>query len=153
SQNRRNSMSVTASHVATQPPATARARGGGYFWLGLFACLLGLVLTVIQFSVKVLGVPWYAPALATLGVFLLLVSRGRRRAIPRGVALVLVAALAGFEWYALAVLMKLPAYEGPAQAGKQLPAFSTTLADGRTFTDADLRDGSRRVMTFFRGRW
>jgi hypothetical protein len=50
--------------------------------------------------------------------------------------------------------MKLPDYEGPARAGQQLPAFQATLAsNGRPFTDADLGDGHRRVMVFFRGRW
>ena len=29
----------------------------------------------------------------------------------------------------------------------------STFADGRPFTDEDLRDGSRHVMVFFRGRW
>ena len=65
----------------------------------------------------------------------------------------MVAAFAGFQWYFLASLVKLPDYDGPVRAGRQLPAFSTTLADGRPFTDADFRDGSRRVMVFFRGRW
>ena len=64
----------------------------------------------------------------------------------------LVAAFAGFQWYFLVSLMKLPDYAGPAQAGKQFPAFAATLADGRPFTDADLRDGAAR-HGFFRGRW
>jgi hypothetical protein len=66
---------------------------------------------------------------------------------------VLVAAFAGLQWYFLVALMKLPAYEGPAQAGNPLPAFHAIRADGRPFTEADLRDGSWRVLTFFRGRW
>jgi len=138
---------------ATTPSANLRSRGRGYFWAGIGACLLGLALTAVQFGLKHLAVPWYSPVLATLGAFLLLVAVARRRSIPRLIALGLVAALAGFQWYFLGSLIKLPAYEGPAQAGKQLPAFSTTLADGRPFTDADLRDGSRHVLAFFRGRW
>ena len=97
--------------------------------------------------------PLSLPALATLGAFLLLVAVARRRSIPRLIALVLIAALAGFQWYFLVSLIKLPDYAGPAQPGKQLPSFSATFADGRPFTEADLRDGSRRVITFFRGRW
>lgn len=131
----------------------ARSRGRGYFWAGLFACVLGIALTAAQFGLKHLGVPWYSPALATLGALLLLVAVARRVTIPRVLGLLLVAALAGFQWYFLGSLMRLPAYEGPAQAGKPFPAFSATLADGRSFTDADLRNGSRHVMTFFRGRW
>ncbi len=48
---------------------------------------------------------------------------------------------------------KLPAYAGPAQAGQTLPAFRTTLADGRAFTEQDLQDGAFSVLVFFRGRW
>jgi hypothetical protein len=53
----------------------------------------------------------------------------------------------------LSSLMKLPAYEGPARPGQEFPAFASTYPDGRSFTEADLRDGSRRAMVFFRGRW
>jgi hypothetical protein len=139
--------------VTTTPAATERSRGRAYFWAGVSACLLGLVLTLAQFSLKYLFVPWYSPVLATLGVFLLLRAFARRRTVPRVLALVLVSACAGLQWYFLVSYVKLPAYDGPAQAGKPLPAFSATLADGRPFTDADLRDGSRRVLDFFRGRW
>jgi hypothetical protein len=146
-------MSVNAPDIATTAPASERSRGRTYLWAGIVVSLLGLALAVAQFSLKILGVPWYSPALATLGILLLLVSLVRRTAIPRVLALVLVTTLAGLEWYTLVSLMKLPAYEGPAQPGQPLPAFRSTLADGRSFTDADLRDGSRRVLAFFRGRW
>ncbi len=76
----------------------------------------------------------------------------RRRTITRTIALVVVAALAGFQWFFLGSLMKLPDYEGPAKAGERLPAFHTTLADGRTFTEHDLADGRFSVLAFFRGR-
>jgi hypothetical protein len=114
---------------------------------------LGLALVSIQFSLGRLFVPWYAPVLATLGTLFLLISVAWRRTIPRIIALVLVAALAALEWYTLVALVKLPDYQGPAQPGKQFPAFTATSADGRPFTDANLRDGSRRVLVFFRGRW
>jgi hypothetical protein len=139
--------------VTTAPQANHPSRGRAYFWAGIFAWLLGLGLAAAQFGLKHLAVPWYSPVLATLGVALLVVAVAHRRSIPRVIGLVLVAAFAGLEWYFLVSLMKLPAYEGPAQAGKPFPAFTATLADGRPFTDADLRDGSRRVMAFFRGRW
>ncbi len=146
-------MSVNAPNVRPARPEAGRRYGRFYLWAGLAACLLGLVLAIAQFGLKVTGVPWYSPALATAGAVLLLVAVARRHSVPRVIALVLVTALAGFEWYTLVWLMKLPAYEGPALAGRPLPAFASTRADGRPFTDADLRDGSRRVMTFFRGRW
>jgi hypothetical protein len=133
-------------------PANERPLGRATFWLGIAACLLGPALAVAQFSLNYLIVPWYSPALATLGALLLLVSLARRRSVLRIAAFVVVAAFAGFQWVSLASL-GLPAYEGPVRAGRQLPAFRTTLADGRPFTDADFRDGSRRVMVFFRGRW
>ena len=41
----------------------------------------------------------------------------------------------------------------PAQPGNKVPAFATTLADGRTFTNHDLENGSNSVLIFFRGRW
>jgi hypothetical protein len=148
-------MSVHAPNVAPAPPATDRSRGGVYLWAGVAACLLGIALVFVQFSLKIVAVPWYTPILATLGVVLLLVALVQRWSRLRFVALLLVAALAGLEWYGLLVLvnLKLPPYEGPAQPGTQFPAFTSTYADGRQFSDADCRDGSRRVMTFFRGRW
>jgi hypothetical protein len=139
--------------VLTTPSAGQRSRGRVYLWAGVFACLLGPVLFVAQFWLKHLAMPWYSPVLATLGACLLVVALAHRRSIPRVIALVLVAAFAGLQWYFLVVLFKLPAYEGPARAGQPIPAFSTTFADGRPFTEEDLRDGSRHVMVFFRGRW
>src|SRR5262249_47950196 len=95
--------------VSVNPEAGLRSQGRGYFWLGLGVCLLGLVLAAGQlFGLKRLFVPWYAPALATIGAFLLLLAVMRRRTIPRVIALVLVAAFAGAEWYFLGSLIKLP---------------------------------------------
>jgi hypothetical protein len=146
-------MSTTAPGSSLPQPSQDRSRGRPLFWAGVCFCLLGLILVVVQFSLKYLFVPWYSPALATLGAVMLFVSFARRRSIPRAIGLVLIAAFAGFQWYFLVSLMKLPAYEGPAQAGKPFPPFRAALADGRPVTDADLRDGSRRVMVFFRGHW
>ena len=47
-----------------------------------------------------------------------------------------------FEWFALFVENKAPVYTGPAQPGEQLPAFATTLADGKAFTNTELKNGS-----------
>jgi hypothetical protein len=143
-------MSVTAAN--TPAPAAERARGRAYFWLRIGVCLLGVALLFVQLGLKRVFVPWYSPALATIGAGLLLASVARRRSISRIVALVLVATLAGFQWYFLVSMLKLPEYHGPAQAGRPLPPFSAALADGRPFTDVDFRDGSRRVLTFFKGR-
>jgi hypothetical protein len=140
-----------------EPPASSsavpRSRGRAYLWAGLVACLLGIALAVVQLNLKILFTPWYTPILATVGVLLVLVSLMQRRSIPRVLTFLLVLALAGFEWFVLGLQVKLPAYEGPARAGARLPAFASTLADGSPFTDGDLRDGSRRALVFFRGRW
>jgi hypothetical protein len=138
---------------STMSPVKERSRGRRYFWAGISLCLLGFALAVVQYSLKHLIVPWYVPVLTTLGVLLLLLSLAKRGTIPRIIAVVLVGVLAGFEWYFLVSLSRLPAYQGPARAGQQIPAFRTTLADGRAFTDKDLQDGKPSVLTFFRGRW
>jgi hypothetical protein len=146
-------MSETALATTATPSPTSRSHGRGYFWLGIGVCLLGVALFFVQLALKQLFTPWYAAVLATLGAILMVVSVARRFSIARVVGLVLVAALAGFEWFFLVSLTRLPEYHGPARAGSQFPAFSATFADGRQFTDADLRDRSRRAMVFFRGRW
>jgi hypothetical protein len=147
-------MSINAPDVRTTSPSQQRSTGRAYFWAGIGACLLGLALVFVQmFGLKYLFVPWYSPILATLGAVLLLLAVVRRRSITRVIVLVLVAAFAGLQWYGLVSMVKLPDYVGPAQPGKQLPPFQAVFADGRPFTEEDLADGSRRVMTFFRGRW
>jgi hypothetical protein len=146
-------MSTNAPSLPATSPAKERSQGRAYFWAGIGVCLLGLVLVAVQFGLKYLFVPWYSPALFSLGAVLLFLSIVRRRSLLRMVALVVVAALAGFQWYVLVAMIKLPDYTGPAQPGKKLPHFQAVLANGRPFTEADLSDGSRRVMTFFRGRW
>ena len=83
--------------------------------------------------------------MTTIGTVLLLLSVARRRSIPRVVVLVLLTAFAGFQWYFLMSMMKLPDYAGSVQAGKQQSTFRATFVDGRPFTEADLRDGSRRM--------
>ncbi len=146
-------MATSAANLPTTSPARDGSRGRGYFWVGIGLCLLGLVLAVVQLGLKYLFVPWYSPALATLGAVFLLLSAASRRSISRVAGLLLVTAFAGLQWYFLVSLMKLPEYHGPAQPGKQLPHFQAIYADGRPFTEADLSDGSRRVLAFFRGRW
>ena len=141
------------SNITTNRPDSGGSPGRASFWFGLALCLLGPALVAAQFRLKHLIVPWYSPALATLGGVLVLVSLARRPSVLRAIALVVVASFAAFQWVFVGSLIKLPAYDGPVQAGRAFPAFRSTLADGRPFTDADFRDGSRHVMVFFRGRW
>ena len=133
--------------------ATDRSAGRGHLWLGIVLAILAIVLGLAQYSFKLLVVPWQVPIVSTLGVPVLLLSVSRRRTVTRIIVLVLITALAGFEWFFLVSLSKLPDYRGPAHVGLKMPAFQTTLADGRPFTDKDLQDGTLRVMMFFRGRW
>jgi len=64
----------------------------------------------------------------------------------------LVGVLAAGEWYLLLNLANLPAYAGPVEVGKQLPAFETQLADGSRLGPGDLKGKQNTVLVFFRGR-
>jgi hypothetical protein len=138
---------------STTAPAADRSRGRGSLWAGIAVGLLGIPLYVVQFQLGTLTVPWYQPALATLGAILLLSAVARRRSVTRLIALVLVAAFAGLDWYFVVSMSKLPSYEGPARVGQKMPAFRTAKADGRPFTEKDLQDGKFNVLVFNRGRW
>jgi hypothetical protein len=129
-----------------------KSRGRWLFWAGILLCPLAIALTFVQLGMNHLATPWYLPALTTLGALLLLASVVQRRSVPRLAALVLVAAFAGLQWFFIVWLAKLPEYQGPTQ-GQPIPAFTASRADGRSFTDADLQDGRKRVLVFFRGRW
>jgi hypothetical protein len=140
---------------ATLPTKDARSRsaGRGFFWAGLGLCVVALALVVLQYRLNYLGTPWYLPILTSVGALLLVWSIVRRGSIPRILALVALAVFAGLQWLFLTTAARLPDYAGPAQAGTPIPAFQTTLADGRPFTEQDLRDGRPSVLVFFRGRW
>jgi hypothetical protein len=115
--------------------------------------VLGLGLVAYQlYGLHYLFVPWYSPILASLGALLALLAVTQRTTILRSLVLVLLVAFAGFQWYFLGVFLKLPEYAGPTP-GQQMPAFQSAFVDGTSFTDATLRDGKRRALVFFRGRW
>ena len=141
------------STVAAVSPAKPHAGGRMHLWGGIGLALLAIALCFAQYSVKSLIVPWYLPGLTTLGACLVVYSLLRRVSVVRVLALGLIGALAAFEWYFLMALTLLPGYDGPARAGQTIPAFQTTLADGRPFSDKDLRSGKPSVVLFFRGRW
>jgi len=132
-------------------PENAVPPGRALFLAGLAACVLGPVVVILQISLKHLATPWYSPALATAGVLLLAVALTRRPTVVRAVTLFGAVAFAGLQWFFIGSLLRLPDYAGP-QPGGTLPPFRATSAGG-PFTEADLRDGSHRVMVFFRGRW
>jgi hypothetical protein len=135
-------------------PAISRKPGRIWIWIGILVLVGGIVAVILQYTVfKQLMMPWYAPALATLGVLLVAVATFQRPTFTRGLILAVVVAATVFEWYALVVLTQLPAYAGPARVGEPVPVFSTTLANGDTFSDRDLQSGDPAVLLFFRGRW
>ncbi len=139
--------------VSTTTTAIDRSRGRGLLWAGIVVGLLGIPLYVVQFQMGMFTVPWYQPALAALGVLLLLGAVARRRSITRLIALVLVAAFAGLDSYFVVSMSKLPSYEGPARVGQKMPAFRTVKADGTPFTEKELQSGKFNVLVFNRGRW
>jgi hypothetical protein len=92
------------------------------------------------------------PALAWLGVVLVVISLWHRRTLWRVLALLAVVLLAVAE---LAVLhaLRLPSYAGPVAVGRPFPAFEAKKADGTPFTRNNLAGDRHRVLVFFRGRW
>jgi hypothetical protein len=145
-------MGVTNDH--NQPPPDARRHPGRlYLVLGVLAPLAGLAIYAAQLRARALSTPWYAPILATAGVALVVLALVRSRSVWRWTAAVLLTLFATAEWVFLAVLMSTPAYTGPAKAGQPFPAFATTLADGSTFTQDNLKGDRGTVLVFFRGHW
>jgi hypothetical protein len=129
-----------------------RSRGRLLLLSGLGLALLGVVAYVVQISLERLVVPWYMPALALLGVALVLTSLAKRRTVWRMLALVAVVLLAGLE-LAFLYTVRLPAYTGPIAVGRPFPAFEAKRADSTPFTQDDLAGEARHVLVFFRGRW
>jgi hypothetical protein len=123
------------------------------FLFGFLLFVLGPIIYAFQFSAGVLTVPWYVPILGTVGVLLMLASIVRRPGVVRIALFVLFLLVCGFEWFFILFGANTPPYRGPAQAGRQLPAFTTTLWDGSSFSDKNLAEGKSTVLVFFRGRW
>jgi hypothetical protein len=135
------------------PPDVGKRPGRMYLLLGALLAAAGLVIYAVQFRAKVLTTPWYVPVLATVGVGLAVMALVRSRSVGRWAATVLLTLFAAVEWVFLLVLMSTPPYTGPAQAGQPFPAFTTTRADGSTFTQDNLKGEQNTVLVFFRGRW
>src|SRR5947209_20389841 len=95
------------------PPVAGTRRFPGKLYLALGICLvfLGPVLYMVQIWARILRAPWYAPALATAGVALLLLAVLRKVTVWRIAALALCIALAGLEWHFLVSLSKLRSEE------------------------------------------
>jgi len=124
-----------------------------FYAVGILLVLLGPIIYFLLFRMHHLSTPWYAPILATIGVFLMALSVWHYGGWARAIGLILVVLLCGFEWFILLVGSRTPQYAGPAVSGQQLPEFVTTLADGSSISNQDLKNGKPSVMLFFRGRW
>ena len=134
------------------PSTSHRFRGRILLLLGLGIAVLGVVAYIVQFSRQRLTTPWYTPALASLGVVLVIISLLERRTVWRVLALLAVMLLTGAE-LALLYAMRLPPYTGPIAVGQPFPAFEVRRSDGSTFTQRDLAGDQNHVLVFFRGRW
>jgi hypothetical protein len=142
-------MSTSAVPPAASPPHPGRA----YALLGTALALLGPLAYGLQIFAKVLTVPWYLPVLGTVGAGLLALSLSYSRSVWRSMGLVLFGLLAAGEWFFLLEMTRLPPYTGPLEVGRPFPAFTTTLANGKSFNQARLAGDKNTVMVFFRGRW
>lgn len=123
------------------------------FLVGVACFVLGPVIYALQMRVGSLRVPWYWPALATLGALFMAGSAWKHRGVLRIAGLVVFSIFCGLQWFFFGFATKTPVYAGPARVGAKLPVFAATFADGRAFTDKSLEDGVRSVLVFFRGRW
>ena len=139
--------------MTTSSISAPRPFGGRIFLLlGIGLAVLGIAAYVVQIALGRLMVPWYMPALASLGGGLIIISLVERRTVWRIVALTAVVLLAGAEW-AILYAMRLPPYTGPITVGRPFPAFETTRADGTPFAQSNLAGEQKSVLVFFRGRW
>jgi hypothetical protein len=146
-------MEITQKSLPASPPV-ARSRGRLWLCLGVGLFLLGFLLNFLQIAVlKYLVTPWYVPILATAGALLALVSVRQRPTWTRVIALLALVLLSAGWWYFILSMSRLPEYKGPVQVDKEIPEFTTTFADGISFTEKDLQKGTPTVLVFYRGHW
>src|SRR5262249_38468064 len=129
---------------------TARHPGRPLLLLGVFLAVAGPVLMMLlTFAAKILITPWYAPVIGSLGEALIVLALMRFRSLWRWTAAAILTLFVAFQWYVV-LAMRTPAYTGPVKDGQPFPAFATTLADGSTFTQDNLKGDQNTVMVFFR---
>lgn len=146
-------MSDNALPPAAPPDVSARPRRGRLALLaGIGLALLGIAVYAVQLALGRLTIPWYMPALGTLGLALAASSLWQARSAGRVLAAILVLLLASAEW-AFVLAPRLPPYTSPVNAGKPMPEFATSRADGTRFTQDDLAGDQNNVLVFIRGYW
>jgi hypothetical protein len=140
--------------MSTTSPPIAPPKSGGrlLLWTGILAAVVGVVIYTFQLGAGKLTTPWYAPALATFGLVLVLASLFQRRTAWRVVALLLVGFITAGEWWFLSY-SKLPSQPGRIAKGEQLPEFTAYRSDGPPFTQDDLKGDQNTALVFFRGHW
>jgi hypothetical protein len=139
--------------MENQRPTSDRPRRWPLFLIGFLLVVAGPVIYVVQMQLQNLAMPWYVPGLATLGVLCMALSVKQRRGVWRIVGLALFGLLCGLEWQFLISQSKTPPYAGPDRPGRKVSEFAAAFADGKKFSNADLEDGQRTALVFFRGRW
>jgi hypothetical protein len=123
-------------------------------WLGVACPFIGVFVWMGQTMAGRVTSFWFALALTVLGVILIGYSLSLRRSIWRYVALAFVVLIAGGQTWFLFGPARLPAYAGPLEKDKEFPEFKASLADGKEFTQEDLKKGDRdTALVFFRGHW
>lgn len=139
-----------ATPSASAPKFTGKT---GFVVFGLGMAVLGIGLYIAQVvQAHRLFTPWYLPIFGTLAVLFMLLALWGHVTITRVLLFVVILLLAVGEWV-LVGGRSLPPYSGPVEVGKPFPAFTTTLADGKQLTQADLHGDRDTAMVFFRGRW
>jgi len=123
------------------------------FLVGILLYLSGPAILWIQIRMDHLEIPWHIPILATAGVLLMALSAWQRGGVWRPLLLIPLVVLCGLVWFHMLMSRQEPPYTGPAHAGEKMVPFTTTLADGRVFSQDDLAKGQPTVLLFFRGRW
>jgi hypothetical protein len=121
--------------------------------LGLLIAFAALPVYAFRLSSGHLTTPWYVPIAAMIGAAVVAYALLQRRTVLRVVALLLLSALAAFEWWFILGFAAQPPYGGPVAVGKTAPEFVAARADGATFGSADLKSGKDAILVFFRGRW
>jgi len=101
----------------------------------------------VQIWARQFSTPWYLPLSGTLSLAFLAASVWQARTLWRALALVFVLLLVSGEW-AFLLLTRLPSYDGPVRVGLPFPAFATTRADGKPFTQKDLSARQNTVLVF-----
>jgi hypothetical protein len=133
-------------------PQTALGRWP-LFLFGFLIFIAGPVMNAVQMQMGDLSTPWHVPILGSIGVFFMLLSVLARGGVLRIIGLIFFALFCAFEWFFVLVFTVTPAYAGTVREGQPFPAFTAALADGKPFTDAELKNDKATILVFFRGRW